>query len=589
MNYDPEQQRQLFRGTSGPVDSRIVLVGEAWGAEEAARGKPFVGQSGQELDRMLAEAGLDRDRIFVTNTVAARPPGNELARWFNEKQKGVAPLKGLFPSDYVRSELVRLQSQLAAYPRDLVILAGNYPLWALTDKAGTASKKFSGIGSRKVPTKILTYRGSMEHIEVEGQRIRALPIAHPSMILRQWEYRHATVQDLKRAHNLDLWDTQYTLHTPKDRTPFQFAEACRAELLRILVRAKREQVNLAVDIETKFLFITCIGWATSDYEGWSFPLFNPPDKRNRLVPYLPPEAVASVLKLLFEVMCHPNVKVIGQNFDYDKQLFHHWFGFDVPLNFDTMLAQHLVFPGMPKGLDYLASMYCEHYRYWKEDGKEWDVKGDLNQHLEYNALDCCKTHEVARNLEKMITHFDLWPQWESDLGNEKYKYDLALSMMQKGVKIYELEFSRQRRQVGEKRDLLSNWFRHIIPMDLIPKGKGAKAEWWDSPTQICTFLYDILKLPVQRNRKTGSRSSDDEALTKLKELCPELGQLFDNLLRYRSLGVFYNNFLAAKRSSQGRWHTQYKTSGTETFRWSSTKNVFGLGTNMQNIPAGDED
>lgn len=60
----------------GAEDADILLIGEAPGADEDRRGKPFVGKSGQLLDAMLATIGLDRARVHITNTVYWRPPGN---------------------------------------------------------------------------------------------------------------------------------------------------------------------------------------------------------------------------------------------------------------------------------------------------------------------------------------------------------------------------------------------------------------------------------------------------------------------------------------------------------------------------------
>jgi DNA polymerase len=59
----------------GQIDAPLMIVGEGPGAEEDAKGQPFVGRAGQLLDRMLAAAGLT-DRAFITNTVFWRPPGN---------------------------------------------------------------------------------------------------------------------------------------------------------------------------------------------------------------------------------------------------------------------------------------------------------------------------------------------------------------------------------------------------------------------------------------------------------------------------------------------------------------------------------
>ena len=53
----------------GPADARILFVGEQPGDQEDLRGRPFVGPAGQLFDRALAEAGIDRARIYVTNAV----------------------------------------------------------------------------------------------------------------------------------------------------------------------------------------------------------------------------------------------------------------------------------------------------------------------------------------------------------------------------------------------------------------------------------------------------------------------------------------------------------------------------------------
>ena len=60
----------------GNPKARIMLIGEAPGADEDRQGKPFVGVSGQLLDRMLGWIGLDRTKAYVTNILFWRPPGN---------------------------------------------------------------------------------------------------------------------------------------------------------------------------------------------------------------------------------------------------------------------------------------------------------------------------------------------------------------------------------------------------------------------------------------------------------------------------------------------------------------------------------
>jgi DNA polymerase len=60
----------------GPINADIMFVGEAPGANEDEQGLPFVGKAGQELDRMLAALGWNRNDFYITNTIKCRPPEN---------------------------------------------------------------------------------------------------------------------------------------------------------------------------------------------------------------------------------------------------------------------------------------------------------------------------------------------------------------------------------------------------------------------------------------------------------------------------------------------------------------------------------
>lgn len=74
----PEEHfdRSRFVPGVGPLDAEVVLVGEAPGANEVAEGEPFVGNAGRELDRVLADLGVDRSSVYITNLVKVRPPEN---------------------------------------------------------------------------------------------------------------------------------------------------------------------------------------------------------------------------------------------------------------------------------------------------------------------------------------------------------------------------------------------------------------------------------------------------------------------------------------------------------------------------------
>ena len=71
-----EQNPQLVVGRGNP-NARLMLIGEAPGAEEDARGLPFVGRSGQLLSELISEAGLDEQhQLYICNVIKCRPPNN---------------------------------------------------------------------------------------------------------------------------------------------------------------------------------------------------------------------------------------------------------------------------------------------------------------------------------------------------------------------------------------------------------------------------------------------------------------------------------------------------------------------------------
>lgn len=69
------QATQLVMG-DGNADADIVFIGEAPGKNEDLQGRPFVGAAGKFLDAMLAQAGMDRQNVYITNIVKYRPPNN---------------------------------------------------------------------------------------------------------------------------------------------------------------------------------------------------------------------------------------------------------------------------------------------------------------------------------------------------------------------------------------------------------------------------------------------------------------------------------------------------------------------------------
>jgi uracil-DNA glycosylase len=74
--FEPCETCTNFVPGEGPAPAEVMIVGEAPGASEDKQGRPFVGRAGRLLDELLAEAGLQREDVFITNVLKARPPNN---------------------------------------------------------------------------------------------------------------------------------------------------------------------------------------------------------------------------------------------------------------------------------------------------------------------------------------------------------------------------------------------------------------------------------------------------------------------------------------------------------------------------------
>jgi DNA polymerase len=137
----------------GITASGLMLIGEAPGADEDRAGRPFVGASGQLLDRMFASVGLSREsNFYITNILPWRPPGNRT------------------PTDAeVALFLPFLRRQVALIRPKRLVLVG-----------GVAAKGL--IGGKEGITRL---RGRWHEVDIPGLgRIPALPTLHPAYLLR---------------------------------------------------------------------------------------------------------------------------------------------------------------------------------------------------------------------------------------------------------------------------------------------------------------------------------------------------------------------------------------------------------------------
>jgi uracil-DNA glycosylase len=160
-----KQTAQRLCFADGNIKARIMLVGEAPGADEDRAGLPFVGRSGQLLDKMLAAIGMSRaEDVYIANTVPWRPPGNRVP---SQMETAIC------------QPFIARQIELKA-PEILVCLGG------------PSAQSLLGIkdGILKARGRWFTYRAS-------DHDIPALATLHPAYLLRQPLQKRQVWLDLK--------------------------------------------------------------------------------------------------------------------------------------------------------------------------------------------------------------------------------------------------------------------------------------------------------------------------------------------------------------------------------------------------------
>jgi len=318
--------------------TKIAIVGEAWGETEERMKAPFVGTAGQELTRLLSDAGIERSSCFLTNTFNFRPKQNKIDEICGPKKEAGAgyklpPLRqGKYVLPQYLGELERLKKELEDVKPNIVIAAGNVPTWALLQRTGISNIRGTVARATLVPG------------------LKVIPVYHPSAVLRDWSLRHVTVLDLMKAKKQSEFPEIIIPHR-RVFVPETVAEV--REIEKILASAK----ELSVDIETTTLQISCIGFAPSKDEAYVIPIIDYTKPGNSYWPSLAEEVEVwgSIRRI-----CQNDSYKTGQNFLYDMQYLWRFYGIWMKnMLHDTMLMHHAFQPESPKGLGFLGSVYTD--------------------------------------------------------------------------------------------------------------------------------------------------------------------------------------------------------------------------------------
>ena len=504
--------------------SKICIVGEAPGVDEDRTGVPFIGWEGQYLRKQLKAAGINFNSCYVTNTVHKRPFKNN----YNT-------LSASTISEGIRQLKEDLESWKSS-GLNVVIAVGAEALKALTGKS-----------------QITRYRGSvMESSLVPGLKVVAT--IHPGGILRGGEkmgrYEPIQILDFKKALREsaypDIVELQHNIEIVKspDRA------------IKLLTDLVDKPEPVVVDIETIGPIMSAYGVATSKNEAFSIvkDLMKDPNVLRTISKF----AISSTPKIFHNALfdCLHNAyyyKIINKNI------------------LDTMLAQHAIYPTLPKSLGFCASIYTNAV-YWKDEGKNLfdEIKKGHTINWDdlyiYNGKDCCLTYEVY---EKQQEELSAWHTNDS--------YDLMLKLihpcmfaMIKGTKIDRFTIDKFKDHNERVIELLDRIIHSTLGDINV-----------NSHVQLKELIYNQWDMPKQY---LGKKVTVSDKKLALLERFPTPYQPYFGLFRTYKKHLKKRDFYTLKINEDGRIRTSLKVHGTYTGRFASSESIFGSGKNLLNIP-----
>lgn len=545
----------LIVNATGPRDAKIAIVGMAPEKHEIAQGIPFVGPSGQMLDKALRSLNVKRESIFITNV----------------HDRFLASGSSLFslPPAELQNSLARLRMELSSINPNVVIPMGAEPLHFLCNLNGIQKWRGSILNSSLIP----------------GQK--CVPTVHPAWIMRgMWKWEPVfTHVDLARAVAESAtseisYPNRHAIIAPSVNTCLDYIEECGKHDI------------LSVDIEvfgyskTGTGEIACVGLGYKSDEALCIP-FTRSGGQN----YFSYIDESRVWQAIARLLQRRDIRKVGQNLAFEWIYFWLHSIFPANMHIDTMLLHHTLYPdfggtediygGKRAGdepghsLAFINSQYNRD-KYYKDDGRRY-IPGTADQQFwRYNATDVMVTLDAGLQMEREARENNLW-DFYCDFKQRPFYH--ACRMEWYGVGIDLARRAEAGRELTSTIEELQGKINSKLGYELNV----------NSPKQLGELLYEKRGYKEvkkwRKSKKEGrvrTRSSDKDVIRKFAEATGD--EVLQWVLDLRHARDLKGDIVEQKLGPDNRMHTHYKLGGTDTNRWSSAKSILGTGTNLQNVP-----
>lgn len=570
--------RTNFVGEDGPKEAKAYFIGEAPGEEEDRLLKPFIGDAGQLMMRVMAKKRMLRTDYLFYNIFQQRPPRNWIGYFYedtNKNQRTRLTWEGKEHLERFRlwlHEAWQRKQQTGIGP-NLIVALGRQAMFHLTGKK-----------------RIYKWRGSILPCTlVPGFKVYCT--LHPSHINRTMNEPKVKLQGRKKemAQNalplfeIDMDRILIQMNFPEIRQPerefdigLNFWEM-KAKLRDLIDNPKHRMVS--VDIETLYSpdvgpIVWCIGFSPSPDYAFTVPLIY---TRTQSFAWSIDEEM-ELIRLISEFFLRHDKLKVFQGGLYDLAILGRYYGLRLAKGTygDTMFCHHASYPYLWKGLEVLASIYTWE-PYYKDEGRVNIGSRTDEGEFRYNCKDCAVTNEVypvtVSNARELSTY-------------EGYKRTMSilpshLAMTMRGFLVDQ-----------KAKEKLSADFK----MEAAKASALVEEHAWEginlnSNTQLNKLLYGLLGLELQMSRTTKKATSDKNALNKLRRKYNKTvnGKIIQAILDYKKFSKLANTYTEMRLDTDGRFRTSYGF--TNTWRTTSSSSPYGgfdkedkEGGNLQNIP-----
>lgn len=533
--------------TNNISTARFAIVGEAPSDVEIREGEPFVGPAGSQLNRIMSACNIPRYQLYLTNCCKTKLPNNNTAKLWTEKG---------FRCPEWSTLQDRLIEELSNFEGNVIILVGATAMRMLIDEP-----KFDKIGK---------YRGSIfraEDFPHLADRLAGKFIAityHPAFTLpyKSPVHFYTMIADFQKFKLVDEDPTIMNTKVELITMPTYNDVMVHYELV------KTKQV-VAFDIEATPKYTTCFSLAV--YDGDSITSLCVPLMDNK-GNYWTAEQEVEIWIGLANILVNPAIGIVCQNGMFDIMFVLRTMNIiSDNFYFDTMLAQHIVYTDLPKGLDFLTSTYT-YFPYYKDEGKQSHLAAikDWKSYWIYNAKDSAYLLPIMDALKTEL----------EDLGAmESLTYSMNLHKP-----LMEMEFNgilTDRVGIERYRNKLQRQIK--AQMHGLHKIAGEELNI-NSSKQMIAYFYGKLMIKPYINRKSKRATCDAVALSRIARKnvkgSIEAKIIIDIRQKFKLLSTYFN----INVDEDNKLRCAHNIAGTVSGRISTESTFFGTGANLQNQP-----